>query len=438
MLKAYPESRVNASEVKMVEYLRVEGGARVEGEIAVDTAKNATLPILAACVMIREPVTLEEVPDIADVAAMLAILESIGCKVTRSGSNVTIDASAGLSGIIPAKLTELLRSSLFLAGPMLVRNGSVALGKPGGCVIGNRKVDLHTYGLGMLGASCKEEDDQTIYAAQTLRGAEITLVKPSVGATENIMMAATLAQGITVINGAAREPEIVDLARFLNACGAKIAGAGKRSITIRGVSKLRGVTYKPIGDRIIAGTLIAAAAITGGEVCLTNAPIEDMRSQLEKFRDMGCVIRESGRSRLTTIGPRRLKAFAKLTTKPYPGFPTDMQAIMLALASVANGATQIEETVFDADRFAHVEEMRRLGANVIVNGRTASVTGVRKLRGGQTVYACDLRAGAALVVASLSIEGITRVDGVEIIDRGYPCIENMLGSLGAKITRVLY
>jgi UDP-N-acetylglucosamine 1-carboxyvinyltransferase len=420
----------------MVEYLRVEGGRILGGEVRIDTAKNAVLPILAACVMIEEPVTLLCPPNIVDVHEMINILKTIGCKVTYTKDYVTIDASGELKDIVSTQLTTKLRSSLFLAGPMLVRNRRVTLGTPGGCQLGDRKTDLHQAGLCALGAEFSGDDTMSRYVAGDMRGAEIELSIPSVGATENIMMAAALTPGITVIEGAAREPEIVDLARFLNTCGAKIAGAGKKTITVRGVDKLHGAEFKPISDRIVTGTLIASAAITGGELCMTNVPLDDVRCQLAKFRDMGLNILETSHDKLIVKAPKRLRALPDLLVEPHPGFPTDMQAIMLALASVADGTSTITEKVFNQDRFAHVPELEKLGARITVSDNVASVAGVHRLRGGN-VKACDLRAGAALVVAALQADGITVIENTSIIDRGYTKIEEMLRPLGADIRRIV-
>ncbi|MDR1569892.1 MAG: UDP-N-acetylglucosamine 1-carboxyvinyltransferase [Oscillospiraceae bacterium] len=415
-----------------MQILRMDGGTRIQGEARIESAKNAALPILAACVMTDEPVTLLGIPDIADVENMLAILRSIGCDVERDGSSITVRAQGDLYDSVPPHLAETLRSSLFLAGPLLARTGSVAFGMPGGCEIGLRPIDLHERGLRALGATLEEDDGIVRCTGKNLKGADIHLDYPSVGATENIMMAAALTPGKTVIHNAAREPEIVDLARFLNACGARVAGAGKQMIAIQGVKKLHGATYRPIPDRIVAGTLLAAAAITGGELRLTNAPVGDMIAQIAKLRDMGCDIRD-GVGTLTLRAPKRLRSFGQLQTLPHPGFPTDMQAPMFALASVADGVSLVLETIFE-NRYAHASDLVKMGADVILNDRMAVVRGVQRLHGAR-VKARDLRAGAALVIAGLAAEGVTEIEQIGQIDRGYEKIEIMLSRLGARIKR---
>ena len=419
-----------------MEMLRIEGGVRLEGEYRLESAKNAVLPILAACVMTDETVTLLDVPDISDVTSMLDILREMGCDTSRDGSSVTVRAGSGIRASVPRDMAETLRASVFLVGPLLARTGGAEFGHPGGCVIGPRPIDIHERGLGALGASFEQSGGLIRCSARDMRGADVRLDSPSVGATENIMMAAALTPGKTVIRNAAREPEIVDLARFLNACGARIHGAGSRAIMISGVNRLHGVTYKPISDRIVAGTLMAACAATGGEICLKNAPSGgDTQSQTEKLRDMGCEISESD-GLAVVRSPKRLRSFGQLQTQPHPGFPTDMQALMFSLAAIAEGRSLIIENIFE-NRFTHAGELAKMGAETDVDSdsRMAIIRGVPRLHGAR-VRAGDLRGGAALVIAGLAAEGVTEIEGVKHIDRGYASIENILASLGARIERV--
>ncbi|GHU71220.1 UDP-N-acetylglucosamine 1-carboxyvinyltransferase [Clostridia bacterium] len=416
-----------------MQIFRIKGGSRLSGEVTIDSAKNSVLPILAACVMTEEPVTLLDVPDIEDVSNMIEILRSIGVQVTRDQTAVTVCAGGELVEELPAHLEKMLRSSVFLVGPLLARMRKVTFGYPGGCEIGLRPIDLHEHGLRALGVVIDDSGERLHCDGTAMRGAEVHFDYPSVGATENVMMASALLPGLTVIHNAAREPEIVDLARFMNACGAKISGAGRQQITIQGVKRLRGIVYRPIPDRIVAGTMLAAAAVTGGELLLRNAPAQDMVAQIAKLRDMGCEIADSVGS-LTLRAPKRLRSFGQLQTQPHPGFPTDMQAPMFALATVADGVSLVLETIFES-RFQHANDLMKMGADITLNDRMAVVRGVTRLHGAH-VKAHDLRAGAAMVIAGLAAEGVTEIEQIGQIDRGYAGLEVVLGGLGADIQRV--
>lgn len=414
-------------------FFRVEGGTPLAGSIRVNSAKNAVLPILAASIMTREEVTLLDCPNISDAHHMADILEILGCRITRSEGMMHITSSELHNWEMPDSLSKQIRSSIFLLGPILGRFGRATVTYPGGCEIGMRPIDLHLSGLRRLGVTIIEEGGLIHCDGRDMRAAEVHFDYPSVGATENVMMAAVLVPGTTTIHNAAREPEIEDLQRFINAMGGNVRGAGTHTILVRGVKELHGAVYRPIPDRIVAGTLLAAAAITGGEIHLDNAPVRDMVAVLAKLREMGCDIRE----KIGTIdlkAPKRLTAFAQLQTQPHPGFPTDMQVQMLALAAIAKGTSIIVENVFE-NRFTHAGDLNRMGANIMVNGRMAIIQGVDTLYGAR-VNSRDLRGGAALVIAGLAAQGITEVDNVHLIDRGYENLEGMLKSLGAKIQRL--
>jgi len=415
-----------------MQILKIEGGTRLEGTAQLVSAKNAVLPILAACVITDQPVTLLDVPDILDVENMLGILRELGCTISKDGKAVTVCAANIDQEKLPDHLAKLLRSSIFLMGPLLARMRKAIMPFPGGCEIGLRPIDLHQRGLESLGVVFHDEGGYIRCDGSHMRGGVIHFDFPSVGATENVMMAAALTPGKTVIHNAAREPEIVDLQRFMNACGAKVSGAGKPTITIQGVKRLHGATYRPIPDRIVGGTLLAAAAMTGGTLDLRNAP-DDMGAIVAKMRDMGCEIREEiGRTIL--LAPKRLHSFRQMQTQPFPGFPTDMQAQMMALATMADGVSLVMENVFE-NRFAHAADLARMGADIVLSNRMAVIRGVPKLH-GTTVVSRDLRAGAALVIAGLAAEGTTIVENITLIDRGYERLEDQLAALGAKIERV--
>ncbi len=411
----------------------VEGGTPLRGEIRVDGAKNATLPILAAAVLTEETVRLHDVPEITDVKHMADILTMLGCQVTRENSDMTVTCADLHTWEMPDQLSKQIRSSIFLLGPILARFHKATVTFPGGCEIGLRPIDLHLSGLRCLGVKIEEEGGLIHCDGSSMHAGEVHFDYPSVGATENVMMAAVLVPGITTIHNPAREPEIVDLQNFINAMGGCVRGAGGHAIEIEGVSCLHGTEWTPMPDRIVAGTLLAAAAVTGGEVTLTNAPESDMVAVTAKLREMGCRIAEAP-GRIALSAPQRLTAFSQLQTQPHPGFPTDMQVQMLALLAVSEGTGVITENVFE-NRFTHAGDLNRMGAHILCTGRTAVVRGVRELYGAR-VTARDLRGGAALVLAGLKAHGETHVEHAELIDRGYDHLERQLTELGANIRRV--
>lgn len=411
----------------------VEGGVALRGEARVDSAKNAVLPILAAAVLTPEEIVLHNVPDITDVGHMAAILTMLGCRVERSGRDMTVDCGGIHSWEMPDQLSKQIRSSIFLLGPILARFRRATVTFPGGCEIGLRPIDLHLSGLRQLGVEISEEGGLIHCDGRNMHAGEVHFDYPSVGATENVMMAAVLLPGTTVIHNPAREPEIADLQAFINAMGGKIRGAGTHYIAVEGVERLHGTAWTPMADRIVAGTLLAAAAITGGEITLTNAPESDMVAVTAKLREMGCRLEERP-GWIHLRAPKRLTAFAQLQTQPHPGFPTDMQVQMLALLSTAEGMGVITENVFE-NRFTHAGDLNRMGAHILCTGRTAVVRGVPELYGAH-VTARDLRGGAALVLAGLRARGETLVDHAELIDRGYDHLERQLSRLGGKVRRV--
>ncbi len=411
---------------------RIEGGYRLEGEIKVHSAKNAVLPIMAAAVLTKNDVVLLDCPDISDVRDMIRILKTLGCGVTMEKGQVHIGTQGLHNWEMPDALSKQIRSSIFLLGPILARFRKATVTYPGGCEIGLRPIDLHLQGLRSLGVEIKEEGGMIYCDGSHMQAGEVLFDYPSVGATENVMMAAVLLPGETTIHNAAREPEIEDLQKFINAMGGKVKGAGTHTITVSGVEDLHEVCYTPIADRIVAGTLLCAAAITRGEISLTNVRGGDMVAVLGKLREMGCEMQE-GANGLYLKTPKRTKAFAQLQTQPHPGFPTDMQVQMMALAAVSRGTSVVVENVFE-NRFTHAGELNKMGARIMVNGRTAIVQGVNALHGA-TVTARDLRGGAALVMAGLCAKGITTVTNIGLIDRGYEQLETMLTGLGAKMTR---
>ena len=412
--------------------LRIHGGRRLTGEWRVHSAKNAVLPIMAASILTGEETRLEECPELVDVAYMADILRTLGCRIHSGDGALTIDPQNLNRHEMPDALAKKIRSSIFLLGSILARFRKATVTFPGGCEIGLRPIDLHLSGLRQLGVDVREEGGLIRCDGRHMRAGTVHFDYPSVGATENVMMAAALLKGRTVLSNVAREPEITDLQNFLNAMGARISGAGTHTVTVEGVDRLRGVSYCPMPDRIVAGTLLAAAAATGGDIRLTNVPCRDLYAVFTKVREMGCEIDE-GESTVRLRAPQRLTAFQQLQTQPHPGFPTDMQAQMLALAAMAKGTSVVVENVFE-NRFAHAGDLNRMGANVLVNGRTAVVQGVDMLYGTH-VTARDLRGGAALVIAGLAARGETLVERAELIDRGYERLEEMLGALGAEIRR---
>ncbi len=412
----------------------IEGGRCLSGSLSVSGAKNAVLPIMAAAVMSDSPCVLHNAPDLTDVAIMVRILEDLGAKVQRTGTGgsvLTIDPTTIDRHVVDEMLMRQVRSSIILMGPLLGKMRKAQVSYPGGCDIGLRPIDLHIKGLKALGASFEEEHGQIIGSRDQWNGMDIHLDIPSVGATENIMMGACLAKGITVIRNSAKEPEIVDLQGFLNAMGARVRGAGTDVVRIEGVQRLRGAEYTIMPDRIEVGTFMVASAIAGGDVLIQNAVVEHVQAIMAKLREVGAniVVNEGVRVR----SKDRPKP-TDLKTLPYPGFPTDMQPQMMALLSIAEGTSVITETIFDS-RFKQAEELGRMGARIRSEGRTAIIKGVPRLSGA-LVEACDLRSGASLVLAGLSAEGRTVVNGIHIIDRGYQGFETKLSALGACVSRV--
>lgn len=411
----------------------IKGGKILDGEHSLKGAKNAVLPILAATITTGSTSKIENCPDLSDVRTMVAILQEMGCKVVWENDSILVDSSTVDTFVIPQQLMKEIRSSVFLMGPTLARCGQVNLSYPGGCAIGQRPIDIHLSALRLLGVEINERDGLLECKAGRLTGTDISLDFPSVGATENTMMAAVMAEGVTRIRNAAREPEIIDLQNYLRSCGADISGAGTNEIVINGKKPLHGTTYKVISDRIEGGTLLAAAAATGGRILLTNAVPEHMDCIINKLEEAGCKINKD-QDKIYLESPKRLLAVKPIETMPYPGFPTDMQSQFVALMSKADGTTNITESIFE-NRFKHVDELLKMGAKISVNDRTAVITGVKELKGSR-VTAKDLRGGASLVMAGLAAEGETVVENVSHIDRGYDRFECTLQNLGADIKRI--
>ena len=411
----------------------IDGGEKLYGKVRAQSAKNAVLPLLAAAILTDEQVRIRGVPVIADVENMLRILVEVGCKISRKNGYVQIDSSNAISHEIPARLTKELRSSVFMLGSVLTRFHKAKISYPGGCDIGLRPIDLHLLGLRRLGVEIVEEGGFIECSAERLKGAEILLDFPSVGATENIMLAAVKAEGLTVIRNAAKEPEIVDLQNFLNAMGARVHGAGGGTVIIEGVKRLHGVDYTPMGDRIEIGTYLIATAICGGEIQTSGVFAENIAALLHKLRENGCKIyAKNDRIELQSSG--RLQSVNILETMPFPGFPTDLQAQYASLCCITNGTTLIVENLFET-RYKYAGELKRMGADITVRDRTAVIRGVKRLHGAR-VTAGDLRGGAALVLAALGAEGKSTVCDLSHVDRGYEDFEYKLKKLGAKIKRV--
>lgn len=412
--------------------LIIEGGKRLEGEIPVQGAKNAVLPILAATVLNGGKNVIHNCPKLRDVTKTINVLEGLGCTSVHSGNTLVVDSSGLTNSRIEEALMRQMRSSIIFLGAIIGRTGEAVVSMPGGCEIGARPIDLHLKALKKLGIDISEAHGYIHCKADKLEGAQIHLDFPSVGATENIMLAACKAQGVTVINNAAREPEIVDLQDFLNRMGAKVSGAGGSTIQIEGVTHLYGVDHTIMPDRIAAATYLACGAATGGELRLKNVCPQDMKAMTEVLRQMGVKILEHTDT-LMLYSPKRLKAVELIRTMPYPGFPTDIQSPFMALCAMADGTSVITETIFE-NRFQNVDELNRMGANIKTDGRTAVIIGTDHLCGA-SVVARELRGGASLIVAGLAASGVTTVDHVEYIDRGYETIEKYLTSCGASIRR---
>jgi len=407
----------------------IRGGKPLKGKVWCDGAKNAALPIMAGAILTDDSVEIKNVPFLLDVETMLSVLRAIGVNAVYSGRSAKMSPGRRLQPEAPYDLVRRMRASFLVMGPLLARCGTAAVPLPGGCAIGQRPVDLHLKGFQAMGATVSVEHGFIIAKANRLKGAEIYLDIPSVGATENIMMAAALADGETVIENAAQEPEVVDLANFLNAMGADIKGGGTTRIRISGVKELHGVEYSIIPDRIEAATFAIAAAMTKGKVTIENVIPTHLRSVLAKIKECGAYIFEGARS--IDIEMLQRPEPTNIKTQPYPGFPTDVQAPYMALCTIAAGTSIISETVFE-NRFAHAEELGRMGARIRIEGPNAVIEGVPRLAGAQ-VQATDLRAGAALSLAGLAAEGETEVIGTEHIERGYCDFVEKLRGLGADV-----
>lgn len=410
----------------------VHGGNKLSGTLKIEGAKNAILPILAASLINGDKNVLYNCPDLKDVSTTLNILGLIGCTVNKDKDKVTIDTSKVSTNEIPDRLVREMRSSVIMLGAMLTRHGRVVLSYPGGCEIGTRPIDLHVRALRTLGAKITETGGYLVCEADKIVGTEINLDFPSVGATENIILASVSCEGTTIIRNAAREPEIVDLQNYLNAIGCKISGAGTNIIKIEGVKKFHPVEYKIMPDRIVAGTYLIAAAATYGNIEVTDVIPEHISALIAKLREAGCRI-NIHKDKVELSAAKKLKAVEAIKTQPYPGFPTDLQAPFLALTTLTSGTSVITENIFE-NRFKHVGELIRMGAKITTEGRTAVVKGVKKLCGA-AVEAKDLRGGAALIIAGLAAEGETKVYNIGHIDRGYEKIDKKLTSLGAGIEK---
>lgn len=415
--------------------LVIQGGQPLKGEVRISGAKNAALPILCAALLTSEPLTLTNVPDLNDIQTMLRLLEQMGVKVAQSGDTLTLDASGLNNPTAPYEMVKTMRAAVLVLGPLVARCGEAHVSLPGGCAIGARPVDQHIKGLQSMGAEVKVEHGYVNAKVGRLKGARLFTDMVTVTGTENLMMAACLADGETVIENAAREPEVVDLAQCLSAMGARISGAGTDVIRIQGVERLHGATHRIMPDRIETGTYLCAAAITGGEIRLTGTSMGYLDSVVDKLMDAGCEI--SGEKSpqfeaITLRAPKKLTAVS-IRTAPYPAFPTDMQAQFMTINTVAAGTAVIRETIFE-NRFMHAVELQRLGADIQIDGNTAIVRGVAQLEGA-TVMATDLRASAGLVLAGLIAEGETTIERIYHLDRGYEHLEQKLSQLGAIIRR---
>jgi UDP-N-acetylglucosamine 1-carboxyvinyltransferase len=409
--------------------LLVKGGNPLTGKVVVSGAKNAVLPIIAASILAGGPVHIDDVPNLTDVETISDVIASLGAEVSREGNKISVDPSKLDKYEAPHELVSKMRASVVVMGALLARLGRAKISHPGGCAIGSRPINWHLKGLEALGAEIKVEHGYLEATTKGLRGARIYLDFPSVGATENIMMAAALAKGTTIIENAAHEPEIVDLANFLNEMGGRVRGAGTNIIKIEGVSQLHGANHSIIPDRIEAGSFLVAAAVTAGDVLVENIIIDHLKPVIAKLREAGAEVTEE-ETGLRVRGKFGLKGI-DFKTQVHPGFPTDLQAPMMALTVLAQGTSVITETVFE-NRFMHVEELKRMGANIRIEGRTAIVDGVSRLTGAP-VRATDLRAGAALIIAGLVADGETEIDDTYHIYRGYENIVDKLKALGADI-----
>ncbi len=416
-----------------MEAIAIQGQARLQGMVPIAGSQNAVLPVIAACLLTEDECYLEDIPRLADVNTMGGAIVEMGATVSSEGNNSLRINAAGLNSVEPPyEYVRRMRASFLLMGPLLGRIGRVKISLPGGCAIGARPIDLHLKGMAAMGATIQVNKGNVEAVATRLKGASIYLDFPSVGATENIMMAAALAEGTTIIENAAGEPEIVDLANLINNMGGRVTGAGTRVIKVEGVEKLHGAHHTVIPDRVEAATFMIAAAATGGEIVLENVIPTHLKAVMAKLAEAGVSFQEeNGNIRVCSRLP--LKA-VDIKTLPYPGFPTDMQAQFMALLTIAQGSSIITETVFE-NRFMHVNELKRMGANIVIEGHCAVVKGKDRLTGA-SVKATDLRAGAALAIAGLMAEGETKITCVHHIDRGYEDFVGKLQSLGADVKRI--
>ncbi len=410
------------------------GGGPLEGEVRISGAKNAALPLLIASLLTEKPLTVSNIPHLHDITTTMELLGQLGVKLQVDEKlSIEADASEVSSVIAPYELVKTMRASILVLGPLVARFGEAEVSLPGGCAIGSRPVNLHIKGLEALGAEITIDGGYIKAKAGRLKGARIFMDLISVTGTENLMMAATLAKGETIIENAAREPEVIDLANCLNTMGAKIEGAGTDTITIKGVKKLGGGHHRVIPDRIEAGTFLVAAAVSGGNIKVKDVIPSQLESVLDKLRESGCTI-ETGDNWISLESPKSKLKSVNIRTAPYPAFPTDMQAQFVLLNALAKGTATVVETVFE-NRYMHVHELQRMGANIELDGNTAVIRGVKKLHGAP-VMATDLRASACLVLAGLIADGDTVIDRIYHIDRGYDCIEEKLSQIGARIKRV--
>jgi len=416
-----------------MEKLKITGGQKLFGEVEIRAAKNAVLPILACCLLTKKEVVLHNVPHLVDIDNMLSILKSMGAKVSFKKNTIVICCLDATPSLVSTELTGALRSSIFILGPVLARFKKIQLGLPGGCAIGARPIDIHLKALRDLNAAVIEEDGYIECDSTSMQGGATTLAFPSVGATENLIMAAVFNPSLTIIKNAAREPEIVDLANFINFLGGRVHGAGTSMVVVEGVREFFGGDYQPIGDRIVAPTVLGAVAMTRGKVTVKDVNPLHFTPVLDIFDSMGCKVKQ-GKNYVELSQSKKLRAVEKIITRPYPDFPTDMQAQIVAALSLANGNSIVKETIFE-NRFSYVKELEKMGAEIVVENNKAIISGVEGLHGAE-VYAEDLRGGAALVMAALAANGQSVVRDVRHIDRGYEKIEKMFGLLGAKIERV--
>lgn len=417
-----------------MEKLIIKGGTPLHGSVRISSAKNAVLPIIVAALLPENPATITDVPELADVTTICSVLDSLGVKIERKGRDMVFDASDIRNTEASYELMSRMRASFLIMGPLLAKKGHAKIALPGGCMIGSRPIDLHLKAFEAMGAEIEICNGYVeARAPKGLHGAEIYLDFPSVGATENVLMAAALTEGRTVIENAAEEPEIVDLVTFLSGMGANIKGAGTNVIRVEGVKKLTGITHTVIPDRIEAGTFMIAAAMAGGNVLVENVLADHLKPLLAKLGEAGVDVVKEDIDRVRIISSGKICS-TDIKTLPYPGFPTDLQAQFMALMTVGNGVSRITETVFE-NRFMHAGELQRMGASIQIEGRTAVVTGVPFLRGA-FVRATDLRAGAALTLAGLAAHGTTEVGELQYIDRGYDHLVEKLQGLGANISSV--